>query len=75
MRAFGIVFLFAFIISSEAPSLAGAPDPEDLKKLKFLSFSPQDKAPEFTLKDLEGKEVSLDLYRGKPLMLYFWATW
>ncbi len=75
MRAIGIVFLVTFIFSSQAVSLAGAPDPEDLKKLKILSFSPQDKAPEFTLKDLEGKEVSLDLYRGKPLILYFWATW
>ena len=75
MRAFEIVLFSLFMISTQAVSLAGAPDPEDLKKLKVLGFSPQDKAPEFTLKDLEGKEVSLDLYRGKPLMLYFWATW
>ena len=75
MRAIGIVFLVTFIFSSQGVSLARAPDPEDLKKLKIQKFSPPVKAPEFALEDLEGKEVSLDMYRGKPLMLYFWATW
>lgn len=32
-------------------------------------------APGFSLKDLEGKEVSLDQYRGKIVVLDFWATW
>lgn len=32
-------------------------------------------APEFTLKNLEGKEVKLGDYKGKKVMLNFWATW
>ena len=32
-------------------------------------------APNFTLKDLDGKEVSLEDYRGKIVLLNFWATW
>jgi peroxiredoxin len=32
-------------------------------------------APDFTMKNLEGKEVSLKDYRGKKVMLNFWATW
>ena len=75
MKAFGILFIVAYILISQAVSFAGAPDPEDLRKLKLLTFSPPDKAPEFTLKNLEGREVSLAMYQGKPLMLYFWATW
>ena len=75
MRAIGIVILVTFIFSSQAVALARAPNPEDLKKLKIQRFSPPEKAPEFTLKNLEGKEVSLAMYRGNPLMLYFWATW
>lgn len=32
-------------------------------------------APEFTLSDLTGKKVSLSDYRGKVVVLDFWATW
>jgi thiol-disulfide isomerase/thioredoxin len=32
-------------------------------------------APDFTLIDLHGKKVSLDNYRGKIVLLDFWATW
>ena len=32
-------------------------------------------APNFTLKNLEGKEVSLSDYKGKIVILNFWATW
>jgi peroxiredoxin len=33
------------------------------------------KAPSFALKDLSGKEVKLEDYRGKLIFLNFWATW
>jgi len=32
-------------------------------------------APDFTLTDLEGKQHKLSDYRGKDVMLVFWATW
>ena len=32
-------------------------------------------APAFTLNDLGGKKVSLSSYRGKAVMINFWATW
>lgn len=33
------------------------------------------KAPEFTLTDLKNKKVSLYDYKGKYVMINFWATW
>ncbi|MDP2960040.1 MAG: redoxin domain-containing protein, partial [candidate division Zixibacteria bacterium] len=32
-------------------------------------------APDFVLKDLKGEEVSLKRFRGKIVLLNFWATW
>jgi thiol-disulfide isomerase/thioredoxin len=32
-------------------------------------------APEVTFKDLDGKDVSLSQYRGKVVLVDFWATW
>ena len=32
-------------------------------------------APDFTLKNLEGREISLSDYRGKFILINFWATW
>ena len=34
-----------------------------------------DTAPDFTLKTLDGKTVSLSDYKGKPVVLNFWASW
>ncbi len=32
-------------------------------------------APDFTLKDLNGQEVTLSNFRGQPVLINFWATW
>ena len=32
-------------------------------------------APDFTLTDLSGNRVSLGDFRGRPVLLNFWATW
>ena len=37
-----------------------------------LDFEP---APAFTLESLAGKQVSLSDFRGRAVLLYFWATW
>jgi len=32
-------------------------------------------APYFSLKDLSGKKITMDQFKGKPFLLVFWATW
>lgn len=34
-----------------------------------------EKAPDFTVQDLEGNKVALSDFRGKLVFLNFWATW
>lgn len=41
----------------------------------FQRPSKGDAAPAFTLTELSGKTVSLEEFRGKYVLLHFWATW
>ena len=34
-----------------------------------------DKARDFTLRSLDGRDVSLSDYIGKRVALFFWASW
>ena len=45
------------------------------KKMGFILFDDREKAPNFSIPDLSGKTVSLSDYRGRLVLLNFWATW
>lgn len=47
--------------------------PEDLAKTTLINAG--DMAPDFTVKMLDGSEVTLSKLQGKPTLLIFWATW
>ena len=42
---------------------------------QYLSPLKGQPAPAFTLEDLSGKKVSLASYKGKAVLINFWATW
>ena len=42
---------------------------------KYVSPLTGKAAPAFALEDLSGKKVSLESYKGKAVLINFWATW
>jgi peroxiredoxin len=48
---------------------------EHLLQAMGMAKLPAKPAPDFTLPDLDGQQVSLHDYRGKVVFLNFWATW
>ena len=51
---------------------AGAPD---FAALSIQRYDAPKAAPAFTLPDLDGKKVQLADYKGKVVLLFYWATW
>ena len=60
------------VVSAASPSQPESPSCSSLGVQR-----PQEKkeAPAFSLNDLDGKQVSLSDFRGKPVLIVFWATW
>ena len=53
-------------------AVAAAPE---FAALGMTPYNPPKPAPAFSLPDLDGKTVKLEDFRGKTLLLFFWATW
>ena len=47
----------------------------DFAAVDIQRYEPPKPAPEFSLPDLEGRQVRLADYRGKVVLLFYWATW
>jgi len=67
-----VFFAIFFLVSGIAIFLFARPKSEDMK---HAEFSDQQAAPDFVLKDVNGKDVKLSDFKGKIVVLNFWATW
>lgn len=72
LAAWGIVALTA---APEPPPEENGDLPPVTETGPEVGLQVGDLAPDFTLKDIDGNPVSLSDYRGKIVVLYFWASW
>src|SRR4030042_6315431 len=79
-----IVILFLMMIGTAIPMIQPLQAKETSPSLQKASvcesfgvqrFQARKEASPFSLKDLNGKQVSLNEYKGNPLLLFFWASW
>jgi peroxiredoxin len=73
----GSTIAAAILLSACSSSLKEMLRPESSGPVRTAVKDEKDRkaAPDFTLKDSNGAQVKLSEYRGKVVLLNFWATW
>ncbi|WP_102264136.1 peroxiredoxin family protein [Mesobacillus jeotgali] len=61
--------------NTTAPAGESVETTEDIPGAKLSSLREGAEAPDFELNTLDGKTIKLSDYRGKKVILNFWATW
>ena len=69
-----ILLLLAAVIVAAVLVYAGKPAGEAVPTVAETT-EPADLAPDFTMFDFDGNAVKLSDFRGKPVILNFWASW
>ena len=68
----GAGFLYAKLTADSTPNLPSQQNQQETPENPDAEPAP---APDFTVTDMDGKEVALSDFRGKPVILNFWASW
>ena len=73
-----IIGIAPFPISSlqgETPAPATPPDCPSCASFGVQRFQEKKEAPSFSLKDLDGNQITLSALKGKPILMIFFASW
>jgi peroxiredoxin len=73
-----MVGITTFLISFHGLERAASqsqPESPSCNSFGVQRFQEKKGAPGFSLRSLDGKQVSLSDFKGKPLLVTFWATW
>jgi hypothetical protein len=74
-RRIAHILLLGLAALVPGPARAAAVDPALWEAVGVIRSAAPTAAPGFTLNDLDGKAATLSEFRGRLVMLYFWATW
>jgi peroxiredoxin len=76
MRITTISIITGMVAALSLAASVGLAESESQEQLFELAEVPdKPEAADFTLPDTDGNEHTLSSYRGKPVILNFWATW
>ncbi len=70
-----LIGFFMLTIMIGVPGAIGTWDQAEAQHMVLQSLSKPMPVPDFSLENLQGKEVMIQEYLGKVLLLNFWATW
>ncbi len=71
----GVLLLMIGTLKAKDLSVASSPVVSACESFGIVKSLVERKAPPFCLKTLNGGQVTLDDFRGKPVLVKFWATW
>lgn len=67
---------FTLVVATLALLTAGSAGAAlDFASLRVQPYQPPKPVPAFSLPSLDGRTVRLEDFRGKVVLLFFWATW
>jgi len=62
-------------LSIVAAGWPAAAQPDPLVAMNALRATPPPPAPDVTFRELDGRQVSLATFRGRPVLVTFFTTW
>ena len=75
LMTIGIVTFSISPLRGETPASATPSDCPSCASLGVQRFQEKKEAPSFSLKDLDGNQITLSALKGKPILMIFFASW